>query len=77
MTELKAPEIKTERLILRVLTLTDAPAMYSYRSAPEVMRHQAWHPANEKEIQAFIQITQIQVSGESCVNIYVFPFKYY
>ena len=55
MTKLKAPEIKTERLMLRALTLTDAPAMYSYRSDPEVMRHQAWHPANEKEIQAFIR----------------------
>jgi len=55
MTELKAPEIKTERLILRALTLTDAPAMYSYRSAPEVMRHQSWHPTSETEIQAFIR----------------------
>ena len=55
MTQLKAPDIETKRLMMRALTLTDAPAMYSYRSAPEVMRHQAWHPANEKEIQAFIR----------------------
>ena len=55
MTELKAPEIKTERLILRVLTLTDAPAMYSYRSDPEVMRHQPWNPTSETEIQTFIR----------------------
>jgi len=55
MTQLKAPEIKTERLMLRALTLKDSPAMYSYRSAPEVMRHQIWHPASEKEIEAFIR----------------------
>ena len=51
----KAPELQTERLLLRSLTFKDAAAMYSYRSDPNVIRYQSWHPANEKEVEAFIR----------------------
>jgi RimJ/RimL family protein N-acetyltransferase len=49
------PEIDTDRLLLRQLSLKDAPAMYSYRSDPKIMCYQTWHPSNEKEVAAFIR----------------------
>ena len=36
------PELKTERLILRPLRLSDARDMYAYAQDPEVSRHVLW-----------------------------------
>jgi RimJ/RimL family protein N-acetyltransferase len=55
MVRQEEPEIQTERLFLRKLTLQDVPAIHSYRSDPEVMRYQTWHPASAQEIGAFIE----------------------
>ena len=44
----------TQRLVLRPLRLSDAPAMYAYRSNPEVSRFQLWEPQDVEEIRAFI-----------------------
>jgi RimJ/RimL family protein N-acetyltransferase len=36
------PELRTERLVLRRLVPSDAPAIARYRSLPEVARYQSW-----------------------------------
>ena len=36
------PELETERLLLRKMRLSDAEAMFSYASDPEVTRHVLW-----------------------------------
>ncbi|MBX9584764.1 MAG: GNAT family N-acetyltransferase [Gemmataceae bacterium] len=38
----KFPELQTERLVLRRLMPSDAPAIARYRSLPEVARYQSW-----------------------------------
>jgi ribosomal-protein-alanine N-acetyltransferase len=38
------PELWTERLKLRRMTLDDAAAMFAYASDPEVARHTSWQP---------------------------------
>ena len=48
------PEILTERLKLSPLAAADAPAMYAYRSDPEVCRYQSFEPGSLAEVQAFI-----------------------
>jgi RimJ/RimL family protein N-acetyltransferase len=37
-------EIVTERLVLRLLQIEDAPAFAAYRSDPDVARYQSWEP---------------------------------
>lgn len=46
MEELKwtPPTLTTERLILRAITLDDAPAMFKYTSNPNVARFTTWEP---------------------------------
>ena len=48
------PEILTARLRLDRLSLRDAPAMFRYRSHPEVGRFQSFVPASEAEVADFI-----------------------
>ena len=38
------PELTTERLVLRELTVEDAEALFVYRSHPHVTRFQSWQP---------------------------------
>jgi ribosomal-protein-alanine N-acetyltransferase len=38
------PDLETERLILRRLTLEDAPSMFEYAADPEVPRYMTWDP---------------------------------
>lgn len=52
------PRIKTKRLIVKMLEIGDAPAMYRYRSDPLVYRYQNWRPRNEEEVRTFIEDMQ-------------------
>lgn len=38
------PTLTTDRLILRAITLEDAPAMFKYASNPNVARYTTWEP---------------------------------
>lgn len=48
------PEILTQRLSLSRLIAADAPAMYEYRSDPEVCRYQSFEPGSLDDVVAFI-----------------------
>ena len=48
------PEILTQRLRLSRLVVSDAPAMYEYRSDPEVCRYQSFEPGSLADVVAFI-----------------------
>jgi len=48
-------ELETPRLRLDALRLDDAPALYGYRSDPEVSRYQNWRPASQAEVERFIR----------------------
>jgi RimJ/RimL family protein N-acetyltransferase len=47
--------LTTPRLIIRPLRVSDSAAMFAYRSRPEVWHYQIWRPADESEIQGFIE----------------------
>jgi ribosomal-protein-alanine N-acetyltransferase len=44
MTLPKLPTLRTDRLILRSLTLDDTPSIFAYASDPEVSRYTLWEP---------------------------------
>ncbi|MDM7916208.1 MAG: GNAT family N-acetyltransferase [Candidatus Eisenbacteria bacterium] len=46
--------IRTRRLILDSFHAEDAPALFAYRSDPEVCRYQSWEPASLDEVVAFL-----------------------
>lgn len=46
--------IETGRTLLRPLSRRDAPALFSYRSLPEVYRYQNWAPRDLNEALDFI-----------------------
>lgn len=48
------PEISTGRLRLSQLVAADAPAMYEYRSDPEVCRYQTFEPGSLGDVEKFI-----------------------
>lgn len=52
------PEILTQRLKLNPLTMNDAPAVYGYRSLPEVCRYQSFEPASLADVEDFIGRSQ-------------------
>ena len=49
------PEISTDRLILSPLSAADAPALFAYRSLPEVSRYQSWQPKSLDDAAGFIE----------------------
>jgi RimJ/RimL family protein N-acetyltransferase len=51
---LAGPEILTQRLRLSRLVASDAPALYEYRSDPEVCRYQSFEPGSLADVVAFI-----------------------
>ena len=51
---MEGPEILTERLRLSPLVAGDAPAMYEYRSDPEVCRYQTFEPGSLGDVEDFI-----------------------
>lgn len=51
----KKIELKTERLLLRPLTLDDADALFEYRSDSEINKYQGWIPKTVGEVHYFIQ----------------------
>lgn len=63
------PEIKTSRLILRKLKLSDAKDMYEYASDPQVSKYMVWdtHPSINctKEFLKFVRKTYKSGGAES------------
>lgn len=51
---MEGPEIRTRRLKLTPLVASDAPAMFKYRSDPEVCRYQTFEPGSPGEVEEFI-----------------------
>ncbi len=49
-----ATTIVTSRLILAPLRAEDAPAVFAYRSDPDVSRYQSWVPSSAEEVADFI-----------------------
>jgi RimJ/RimL family protein N-acetyltransferase len=49
-----SPRIETDRLVLTPLTVSDADALFAYRSLPEVARYQGWEPVTVDDAVAFI-----------------------
>ena len=47
--------ISTPRLILRDLTAADAPALFRYRSMPEVTKFQGWTPVATEDAVRFVE----------------------
>lgn len=47
--------IPTPRLLLRPLRTDDAEAVLAYRSDPDIIRYQTWHPVDLREIRDFIR----------------------
>ncbi|MDP9792643.1 RimJ/RimL family protein N-acetyltransferase [Catenuloplanes nepalensis] len=47
--------VRTERLLLRPLTLADTDALVAYRSIPDLCRFVPFHPQSRDEIQARIK----------------------
>jgi RimJ/RimL family protein N-acetyltransferase len=54
MNDVYEPLIETPRLRLDPLGADDAPALFAYRSDPEVARYQGWRPEAEAEAADFI-----------------------
>lgn len=52
---MEGPEILTRRLRLSPLTASDAPAMYEYRSDPEICRYQSFEPGSLEEVEDLIE----------------------
>jgi len=46
--------IESERLVLTPLEAADAPALFAYRSLPDVRRYQTWEPARVQDAADFI-----------------------
>ena len=57
------PEISTRRLRLSQLVVRDAPAMYEYRSDPEVCRYQSFEPGSLGDVEEFIGGLQSNTFG--------------
>lgn len=51
---MEGPEILTQRLKLCPLIMSDAPAMFEYRSDPEVFRYQSFEPGSLSDVEEFI-----------------------
>lgn len=47
--------LATPRLLLSPLRLEDAPAVFAYRSDPEVARYQGWEPPAIDDVRRFIE----------------------
>lgn len=47
--------IKTSRLYIRTVKLSDADRLFYYRSKPEISRFQSWKPAVVDEAETFIK----------------------
>ncbi|MDB5101415.1 MAG: acetyltransferase family protein [Cyanobacteria bacterium RYN_339] len=58
------PPLRTERLLLRRLELTDVNAFLGYRNDPEVARFQSWDGMTGDEARAFIREQHTVMPGE-------------
>jgi RimJ/RimL family protein N-acetyltransferase len=47
-------KIATERLILKAIRLSDAQALFGYRSNPNVYKYQSWQPQKLEDVIDFI-----------------------
>ena len=46
--------IKTDRLLIRILEMKDKEDFFEYRSMPEIHQYQSWRPKQISEIEEFI-----------------------
>ncbi|GAK59899.1 acetyltransferase, GNAT family [Candidatus Vecturithrix granuli] len=50
-----APTLQTQRLVIQSIKVSDAHAMFLYRSDKTVQRYQFWRPRTQGEVEDFIQ----------------------
>ena len=55
--------ICTQRILIRPLTLSDAEAVFAYRSDPAVTRYQMWRPSEIIDVQRFIRDQSGMIPG--------------
>jgi RimJ/RimL family protein N-acetyltransferase len=48
--------IKTDRLILREITVDDLPAVHAYQNDPLYLRYYAWEHRTEDDVRSFLQM---------------------
>lgn len=48
-------EIKTDRLLIRILDINDKYSFFKYRSLPEIYQFQSWKPKSINEVEEFIK----------------------
>jgi RimJ/RimL family protein N-acetyltransferase len=54
--------ILTKRLVIRLLEIGDAEAMFNNRSDPDISRYQSWEPESVEEMQNFIlDLAEIEI----------------
>ena len=58
---METPEFRTQRLRLSPLVASDAPAMFEYRSDPEVCCYQSFEPGTIRDVEKFISSIQSTV----------------
>jgi RimJ/RimL family protein N-acetyltransferase len=46
--------IRTERLLIRIIEMKDKEDFFKYRSMPEIYKYQSWKPKSISEIEEFI-----------------------
>jgi RimJ/RimL family protein N-acetyltransferase len=59
------PDILSERLRINDLTPDDAPALFHYRSHPDVARFQSWLPESVDAVRAFIARNTATAFGQN------------
>lgn len=59
------PELLSPRLRLRRLRVGDEPAVYAYRSMPEVARFQSWEPFTPEEAASLVAEQERTSPGEA------------
>jgi ribosomal-protein-alanine N-acetyltransferase len=58
------PALETERLVLRRLTMADAPAVFAYASDPAIGKHTAWPPhATLADSEAYLRMALTLYEG--------------
>jgi len=66
--------LQTERLLLKRLTPDDAPALFRYRSLPEICRYQSFQPAEIADAVTFITGTSDKIDvTDTWYQLGIFP----
>jgi RimJ/RimL family protein N-acetyltransferase len=57
--------ISTKRLVIKEISIADAPRVFEYRQAPEVLRFQSFNPKSIDEVHSFIRNEAMDFNKEN------------